>query len=104
MFRKCLIYAVALMIPGVLSAQRSDADFSLPDTLTLKETIQIGLENNRSYKKALLDEDRAKYQRNEIRGAGLPQVSAYGNYNYFIDVFPQAVPGGIFGGSSEEIQ
>jgi outer membrane protein len=104
MFRKCLIYAVALMIPGVLSAQRSDADFSLPDTLTLKETIQIGLENNRSYKKALLDEDRAKFQRNEIRGAGLPQVSAYGNYNNFIDVFPQAVPGGIFGGSPEEIQ
>lgn len=104
MFRKYLIYAVTLLIPGVLSAQNSAPEFAFPDPLTLKETIQIGLENNRNYKKALLDENKAKYQRNEIRGAGLPQISAYGDYNNFIDVYPQAVPGGIFGGDPEGIQ
>ncbi len=104
MFRKSLIYAFTLLIPGVLSAQNSVAELSFPEPLTLKETIQIGLENNRNYQKALLDEDKAKYQRNEIRGAGLPQVSAYGDYNNFIDVYPQAIPGGgFFGGSPEDI-
>lgn len=104
MFRKYLIYAVTLFIPGVLSAQSLDQDKTYPEPLTLKETIQIGLDNNRSYKKALLDEDKAKYQRNEIRGAGLPQISAYGDYNNFIDVYPQAIPGGgFFGGNPEDI-
>lgn len=104
MFRKSLIYAFTLLIPGVLSAQNSVPELSFPEPLTLKETIQIGLENNRNYQKALMDEDKAKYQRNEIRGAGLPQVSAYGDYNNFIDVYPQAIPGGgFFGGSPEDI-
>jgi outer membrane protein len=79
-------------------------EFVLSDTHTLNESIQIGLENNRTLKKAILDEEKVKYQRNEIRGAGLPQFSAYGQYNNFLDVFPQAVPGGIFGGDPNEIQ
>lgn len=104
MFRKYLIYSCAFLIPGLLAAQTSETNFSLPDTLTLKETIQIGLDHNRAYQKSLLDEEKAKYQRNEIRGAGLPQLSAYGNYNNFIDVFPQAIPGGgFFGGEPEDI-
>lgn len=104
MFRKYLIYAIALTFPGILAAQNSAPELTFAEPLTLKQTIQIGLENNRTYKKALLDEDKAKYQRNEIRGAGLPQVSAYGDYNNFIDVYPQAVPGGIFGGDPSDIQ
>lgn len=104
MFKKYLIYSLAILFPGFLAAQTQEAEFTLPDTLTFKESIQIGLENNRNYQKALLDEDKAKYQRNEIRGAGLPQLSAYGNYNNFIDVFPQAIPGGgFFGGDPEDI-
>lgn len=86
------------------TGQEQAQEFILPDTLTLKQSIQIGLENNRTLKKAILDEEKATYQRNEIRGAGLPQFSAYGQYNNFIDVFPQAVPGGIFGGDPNEIQ
>jgi outer membrane protein len=104
MFRNYLIYAVTLMIPGVLSAQNVASELSFPEPLTLKETVQIGLENNRNYKKAVLDEEKAKYQRHEIRGAGLPQISAYGDYNNFIDVYPQAIPGGgFFGGNPEDI-
>ncbi len=84
--------------------QEAVQEFEIPDKLTLKESIRIGMENNRTLKKAILDEEKATYQRNEIRGAGLPQFSAYGQYNNFIDVFPQAVPGGIFGGDPNEIQ
>ncbi|PZX55436.1 outer membrane protein TolC [Algoriphagus ratkowskyi] len=104
MLKKYLIYAFFLLAPAMAMGQESVQEFSLPDTLTLKESIQIGLENNRTLKKAILDEEKAKYQRNEIRGAGLPQFSAYGQYNNFLDVFPQAVPGGIFGGDPGDIQ
>ncbi len=104
MFRKYFIYAATLLVPGILAAQNSVPEKAFVEPLSLKETIQIGLENNRSFKKALLDEEKAKYQRHEIRGAGLPQVSAYGDYNNFIDVYPQAIPGGgFFGGNPEDI-
>jgi outer membrane protein TolC len=102
--KKCLTYAFFLLAPVLAMGQEITKEFSLPDILTLKESIKIGLENNRTLKKAILNEEKAKYQRNEIRGAGLPQLSAYGQYNNFLDVFPQAVPGGIFGGDPNEIQ
>lgn len=104
MLKKCLTYAFFLLAPALAMGQEITKEFSLPDILTLKESIKIGLENNRTLKKAILNEEKAKYQRNEIRGAGLPQLSAYGQYNNFLDVFPQALPGGIFGGDPNEIQ
>jgi outer membrane protein TolC len=104
MLKKCLTYAFFLLAPVLAMGQEITKEFSLPDILTLKESIKIGLENNRTLKKAILNEEKAKYQRNEIRGAGLPQLSAYGQYNNFLDVYPQAVPGGIFGGDPNEIQ
>ncbi|MDF2157036.1 TolC family protein [Algoriphagus sp. CAU 1675] len=104
MLRKYLFYAFASLIPGLAMAQNPMEENSSSDKVTLKESIEIGLKNNRNLQKALLDEKKAQYQRNEIRGAGLPQFSAYGNYNNFINVFPQAVPGGIFGGNPDEIQ
>lgn len=104
MLKKYLTYAFFLFAPLMAMGQEMVQEFDIPDTLSLKESIQIGLENNRTLKKAILDEEKAKYQRNEIRGAGLPQFSAYGQYNNFLDVFPQAVPGGIFGGDPSEIQ
>ncbi|WP_194778556.1 TolC family protein [Pararhodonellum marinum] len=67
------------------------------DPVNLKTAIRLGLENSRMLKKAYLDETSAGFRRNEVRGAGLPQLNAYGDYNHFIDVFPQAVPGGLFG-------
>lgn len=104
MFRKYLTYLMFLVSPSIAYAQGNLEGTSFPDTLTLKQSIQIGLENNRNLKKAILDEEKAKYQRNEIRGAGLPQFSAYGQYNNFIDVYPQAVPGGLFGGDPNGIE
>lgn len=67
------------------------------DSLTLKEAIEIGLENSRELKKAMLDEESARLLKNEVRGSGLPQLNAYGNYNNFLEVYPQAVPSGLFG-------
>ncbi|GAA5025351.1 hypothetical protein GCM10011506_09910 [Marivirga lumbricoides] len=67
------------------------------DSLNLKDAIELGLENSRELKKAVLDEESAELLKKEVRGSGLPQLNAYGNYNNFIEVYPQAVPSGLFG-------
>lgn len=103
MIRKYLIYSLFLMGPLGVVAQNTSELINLPDTLTLKESLHIGLENSRTLKKAYIDEDKAKFQRDEIRGAGLPQLSAYGQYNNFISVYPQALPGGLFGGEPGDL-
>ncbi len=82
-------------LPGLSQAYQGSQEAS--DTLDLKACLNLGLENSRSIKKALMDEESASHYRNEVRASGLPQISAYGDYNNFIDVFPQAVPGGLFG-------
>ena len=86
--------ACLMALPIFLSAQQTDHE-----PLTLKESVEIGLQNNRTLKNALLDEEKAGYQRKEIIGSGLPQVNVSGGYNNFINVFPQALPGGFFGDS-----
>ncbi len=103
MLKKYLTMVMIMVSPVTVMAQAESGLINLPDTLTLKESLEIGLANNRILKKAVLDERKAKYNRDEIRGAGLPQLSAYGEYRNFIDVFPQAVPGGLFGGDPNEL-
>ena len=104
MFR-IFVLSTLLLFTSPLGVQALQ-EFQTPaDTLDLKACLLLGLENSRSIKKALMDEESAGYYRNEVRASGLPQISAYGNYNNFIDVFPQAVPGGLFGpGEPDEVQ
>jgi outer membrane protein len=47
--------------------------------LNLQQAINYALENNESVKKASLDEMGSKYQVNEARSAGLPQVDVKGS-------------------------
>lgn len=86
--------ACVMAFPAMLFAQQESQK-----QLTLKESIEIGLQNNRTLKNTLLNEEKAAYQRKEIIGSGLPQVNLAGGYNNFINVFPQALPGGFFGDS-----
>lgn len=85
-----------LFLGGVVHAQGG-----IDDGFTLKECIELGLKNNAQIKKSILDEEEAGYLRKEITGTGLPQVEAYGNYNNFLDVYPQAIPGGILDPNSD---
>jgi outer membrane protein TolC len=104
MFR-IFVLSTILLFTSPLGVQAAQEYQILTDTLDLKACLSLGLENSRSIKKALMDEESAAYYRNEVRASGLPQISAYGNYNNFIDVFPQAVPGGLFGpGEPDEVQ
>lgn len=83
--------AAALIHPPV---KAQDVQY---DSLTLKDAVELGLKNSRELKKAILDEESARLLKNEVRGSGLPQLKAYGNYNNFLEVYPQAVPSGLFG-------
>ena len=105
MLRKYLFYTMFLFGPISLGAQElTNTQHEVTDTISFKQSLLIGLENSRSLKKAYLDEESALHNRHEIRGAGLPQVNASGQYRNFIDVFPQAIPGGIFGGDPGSIE
>ncbi|GEO20048.1 transporter [Cyclobacterium qasimii] len=85
-----------LLFGGMVRAQGTGVD-----GFTLKECIELGLKNNAEIKKSILEEQEAEYLRKEIIGSGLPQLEAYGNYNNFIDVYPQAIPGGILDPNSD---
>ena len=85
-----LICCVGSLCP--IMAQTADAK-----ELSLKESLTMGLEFNSDVRKAKMDIDAAAAQRKEITASGLPQISGYGNYNNFVNVFPQAIPGGLFG-------
>lgn len=71
------------------------------EVLNLQRCIELGLKHNTDIKKAQLDEEAADYQRKEITGTGLPQIDAYGDYNNFLDVYPQAIPGGVLDPNSD---
>jgi outer membrane protein TolC len=104
MFR-IFVLSTILLFTSPLGVQAAQEYQTPTDTLDLKACLSLGLENSRSIKKALMNEESAAYYRNEVRASGLPQISAYGNYNNFIDVFPQAVPGGLFGpGEPDDVQ
>ncbi|WP_339925222.1 TolC family protein [uncultured Cyclobacterium sp.] len=92
----CIPLLFMLLLGGMVRAQGTGGD-----GFTLKECIELGLKNNAEIKKSILEEQEAKFLRKEIIGSGLPQLEAYGNYNNFIDVYPQAIPGGILDPNSD---
>jgi len=89
---------VAFIMAGNVSAQGMIGE---GEVFSLQKCIELGLKHNTDIKKAHLDEQAADYQRKEITGTGLPQVDAYGNYNNFLDVYPQAIPGGVLNPDSD---
>ena len=66
-------------------------------TLDLKKCISMALDNDQRIKIATMELQRAKYQRNELAGNGLPQVKATGEFQDFLKLPTQLIPGEIFG-------
>ncbi|UCS94875.1 TolC family protein [Echinicola marina] len=91
-------FLAAFIVSGSVFAQNK---FEEGGVFTLKECIDLGLKHNTEIKKAQLDEEAADFQRKEITGSGLPQIDAYGQYNNFLDVYPQAIPGGVLNPESD---
>ncbi len=73
------------------------------EEFNLKQTIAFALENSISIQQAILDQKQSDYYVKEVKGAGLPQVSANGQFNYYPNIATQLLPGEIIGQPGEMI-
>jgi len=65
--------------------------------MDLKKCISMAIENDQRIKIAAMELQKAKYQRNELAGYGLPQVKATGDFQDYMKLPTQLIPGEIFG-------
>lgn len=80
----CMMLSFSAMAGGVIK-------------MDLKKCLNMALENDQRIKIAAMELQRAKYQRNEMAGNGLPQVKATGDFQDFLKLPTQLIPGEIFG-------
>ena len=89
-------FLTTLLILFGLSVFSQTDNLQIPK-LGLNEVLKYALSNNEDIKKAILDENSAEYRIKEVRGAGLPQLNAYGQFNYFPALATQLLPGELAG-------
>ena len=70
--------------------------------LSLTDAILYGLQNNRAMVNAKYDIQIARERQWETIATGLPQISAYADYNKDLEQRTSIVPGAYFGGSPGE--
>lgn len=66
-------------------------------SFTIDDAVKYALENNVNIKKAKIDQTIAQQKVNETIGIGLPQINLQGNYNYYLNIPVQLLPGEILG-------
>ncbi|WP_439883314.1 TolC family protein [Pontibacter sp. MBLB2868] len=95
MIKKQILIGLMVLLMKPVFAQEQDG--STVKELTLQESINYALEHNEDIKKATYDEMGSRYQINEAKSAGLPQVSATGTFDYYPNLPTQILPGAIVG-------
>ena len=65
---------------------------------TIKEAQDFAIKNNATNVNAALDMDRARADKNEIRGIGLPQINGSFDIKDFLVIPTSLIPGQFFGG------
>lgn len=68
-------------------------------SFSIDDSWQYALEHNISVQKARIDRTIASQKVKETTGIGLPQLSAQGTYNYFLNIPVQLLPAEITGGT-----
>lgn len=68
--------------------------------LSIEESWQYAVDHNVNVQKAKIDRTIADQKVKETIGIGLPQISAQGSYNYFLNIPVQLLPGAVFGGEA----
>lgn len=96
--RRILHYSViiTLLVPMAATAQNNDA----PLQLSLKEAMNLAVKNNVQAKNARLDIENQKAINAEVTGIALPQISAKGEYNDYLNPVQSFVPAEFVGGPS----
>ncbi len=82
-----------LLFPGILQVSGQDSI----QYLSLKESCQLGIENNVNVLNAALEQKKTNYRLKEARSKLYPQVDAYSNFNYYYSIPKMVLPGEIFG-------
>ncbi|CAG0980180.1 MAG: TolC family protein [Bacteroidetes bacterium] len=80
----------------ILSLSSIFINIHAQESFTLKQAISFAIENAYSAKNAKADIVSAKKKVNETTSIGLPQVSAEGNFQNFIDIPTQVIPANAF--------
>lgn len=75
---------------------------NFPNSLTLDEAIEYGINNNFSVKNANREIEKAQKDRWSTIAIGLPQIYAEVNYQNFLEMPVSLVPAEFFGGQSGE--
>jgi outer membrane protein len=69
-----------------------------PAAFTLQQAIDYALQNQANVKNAMIDENIAKQQVNEITGMGLPQINSSFDVRDFLEIPTSLIPAEFFGG------
>ena len=92
----CMI--LLLLVSGIQKATAQNIT-----QLNLKKCLEMALNNDQRMKLATMEQTKARYQRNQTVGAGLPQVSASGTFQNYLKLPTQLIPGEFFGSPGELI-
>jgi len=76
-----LVFGIPLMVPGILSAQITDAEPTLRNA-TLEQCIGYALNNQPSVRQASIDEEIGERDIKSALSGWFPQVNANGNFNH----------------------
>ncbi|MEQ8623585.1 MAG: TolC family protein [Vicingaceae bacterium] len=93
------LLAILVLAESQLKAQ-ADSSFSF----NLLEAQNYAVEHSYMNQQAVKDVEKSEKQVNETIGTGLPQVSASGYYQNYIQVPIQLIPASAFGGPEDEFQ
>jgi outer membrane protein TolC len=66
-------------------------------TLSLKQSCQLGIENNLTILNAALEQQKTNYKLKEAQSKLYPQIEGYSNFNYYYSIPKMVLPGEIFG-------
>ena len=92
-FKPVLFSLLLLTFTFNLKAQTSGEEFKF----SLQQCIDYALANQSAYLNAQIDEEISKRKVQEILGLSMPQISASGGINDFIEIPTSLLPGEVFG-------
>ena len=87
------VIVLFLLLLGILQASGQETT----RYLTLKQSCQLGIENNVNVLNAALENQKANFHIKETQSKLYPQIDAYSNLNYYYSIPKMVLPGEIFG-------
>src|SRR6202000_1491193 len=94
---KYLFFIITLICPALVYAQQTAPDAGTVYRFSVQDCVNYAYQHQDSVVNAGLDVKNAGYHVKEIIGQGLPQVSASGNFQDYIQIPTTLIPGEFIG-------